>query len=431
ALDEKTVQIVLKEMYSEFSLLEAVVNICIAPKHIWEDIDDIEMEPNLQPIGSGPFLWKQYEVGISLLFEKNENYWGQVPYVDEVLYKYYGEAEAATMALRNGDIDCHGQLSSDMIDVVQADPNIVVEFRWDAPGTNLFYFNHRVKPLDVKEVRKAVCLAIDYEKRIEYVNNGYAVMRSMVPWVPDDYRNDELVWPGIGKTEAERIAEANALLDGLGYAKGPDGIRVADGKRMAYQLLHQSPVSTVRGAEMIRDSLREIGIELTLEIGARRTLSGYVGTGGEEKWHVWDMIVTNIGGNPTLGSIIKRFADDPWTEFSRSTMLGWPHKMTEMPTAEEIAALEPNPIQVLLRQIGRETDFDARYDLMQEMQDLWYEELPLLVLPDTPNIAAYRIDKFTGWNPTFVWEGWGYSTWSKSNTTLTQVRPIEPIEPIE
>jgi peptide/nickel transport system substrate-binding protein len=68
--------------------------------------------------------------------------------------------------------------------------------------------------------------------------------------------------PGSGKPRFDTAA-ANAALDGLGYARGSDGVRRADGERMAYTLLRPSGNSTfARIVAIVRQGLEAVGVEI-------------------------------------------------------------------------------------------------------------------------------------------------------------------------
>ena len=82
-------------------------------------------------------------------------------------------------------------------------------------------------------MRQAIDLAIDRTAMIDTVYNGFAVPGGslLLPLYVPEFLSAE-----VPVTERD-VAKANQLLDDLGYAKGSDGIRVADGVKMEYTLL--------------------------------------------------------------------------------------------------------------------------------------------------------------------------------------------------
>jgi len=63
----------------------------ILPKHIWKEAGrKIGNFQNKKSIGSGPFKLKEFKSSEFIWMVKNENWWGEKPYVDEVVFKSYG-----------------------------------------------------------------------------------------------------------------------------------------------------------------------------------------------------------------------------------------------------------------------------------------------------------------------------------------------------
>ncbi|MBA7652251.1 hypothetical protein ES703_60081 [subsurface metagenome] len=65
----------------------------------------------------------------------NEDYWAGRPYLDEVVFRYYGSVEIMLMALQKGEIDAFGneQIPVHALKEIEADPNIKVEIVDEPP----------------------------------------------------------------------------------------------------------------------------------------------------------------------------------------------------------------------------------------------------------------------------------------------------------
>jgi len=142
----------------------------VIPQHILEEYaDSIPEYPNEETIGSGPFKLKEYEEEEYMWLVANEDYWGGRPYLDEVVFRYYGNPETMLMALKKGDIDTFGNEDIPVyaIEELKADPNIKVEI---AKGLGLEWlsFNlHKETALQDKTVRQAIMTAIDCDRIID------------------------------------------------------------------------------------------------------------------------------------------------------------------------------------------------------------------------------------------------------------------------
>ena len=118
--------------------------------------------------------------------------------------------------------------------------------------------NHARPPFDQVAVRQALALAIDRKQLAENVLNGaYAT--------PDSIYPPAMPWnvPGVLRTDADG---AKRLLEGAGWRAGPDGIRVKDGRRLAFELLHypQQPDAKPM-AEALQAQLKAAGFEVRLK----------------------------------------------------------------------------------------------------------------------------------------------------------------------
>lgn len=55
--------------------------------------------------GTGPYVYDEYVAGEYTRFVRNENYWGDTPYWDEIIVKYIPDSTSRIQALQTGEID--------------------------------------------------------------------------------------------------------------------------------------------------------------------------------------------------------------------------------------------------------------------------------------------------------------------------------------
>ena len=60
---------------------------------------------NTHPVGTGPFIFKEYTPKESVKFERFDGYWGGRPYLDELHFVFIADDVTAAMALQNGEVD--------------------------------------------------------------------------------------------------------------------------------------------------------------------------------------------------------------------------------------------------------------------------------------------------------------------------------------
>jgi peptide/nickel transport system substrate-binding protein len=135
----------------------------------------------------------------------------------------------------------------------------------DVPGLDQtdFIFNsnplkrHHRELLNLR-LKEAFAHAVDRNQIIQVVFLGTAKpASSIVPAPTGPWNNPAL------KPETFDLGLANKILDGLGYKRGPDGIRVADGHKMVYDVIAPTSVQSVpRTFQIIQADFNKIGVQL-------------------------------------------------------------------------------------------------------------------------------------------------------------------------
>jgi peptide/nickel transport system substrate-binding protein len=116
--------------------------------------------------------------------------------------------------------------------------------------------NHR--ELLNPKVREAFDHAVDRKQIIDVVFLGTAkAAYTIIPSPTGDWSNPNL------KPASFDLAQANKILDGLGYKKGADGIRVADGHKMSYEVITPTSVASAnRTFQIMQPDFKKIGVQL-------------------------------------------------------------------------------------------------------------------------------------------------------------------------
>jgi peptide/nickel transport system substrate-binding protein len=403
-IDAHTVNFKLTEPIGSF--VPNVSGVYIVPKHIWSKIQDPAMYDNPNPLGSGPFLFKEYKPNAYFYAVANKDYWRCPVQIDGVMMMIYLNPEAAVLALRKGEIDA----VSDLMGLYSLVPTLLAE------GIQVFVdkntnspcnimINHRRYPNNIKEFRQAVSIAIDRKLIIEQAMRGYAMPPQMCPIAPSvtKWVNPKAAWPGWDMTEEDRISKANAMLDELGFKRGADGIRVTpEGKRLEFELLIGAFPSHQNAAAIVKIDMEKIGIKITLKIAE----SFFAIVWCEKPDFDWALSDWGGGKPADPDYLVSEYGADPPNPWFDSCAQGW----------------ENDEIQGMLRQSRRETDETKRWELIQKVQEGFAEELPSIILYHPLLVGAYRTDRFEGWSPTgmFCLEG----VWALSSIeTIMSLRP--------
>jgi peptide/nickel transport system substrate-binding protein len=204
------------------------------------------------PLGSGPYMLKEWVRGDHITLVPNPNYWGPAPMNKELIIRWNKEAAARLLEIQAGTADAIDTPSPDDFQKIMADPNLNLMPR---KGLNVFYLgmNNAKAPFDNELVRQAVAMAID-KKRI--VDNYYPdgsipaeqfVPPSMVPGYVEGYK-----WYDYDPEGAKKL---------LAEAGFPDGFETTLGYRDVVRVYLPLPGKV---AQEIQSQLAQVGIKVTL-----------------------------------------------------------------------------------------------------------------------------------------------------------------------
>ncbi len=227
-------------------------------------IEDGNFQSMKGVVGTGPYVYDEIVDGEYVRFVRNENYWGEQPYYDEVIVKYIPEASARLQALQNGEIDMiygNALLSWDDYDQAITLPNIAgVVAEADSETRNLV-LNASGVMSDLK-VREAVAYGIDTQALSDGLTYGYETVA-----------DGKLFPSGIPYTDVDLSVvrtydpdKAAALLDEAGWTLNADGVREKDGQTLTLKCTYDSgEVLNKPLATALKSQLAQLGIDLQTE----------------------------------------------------------------------------------------------------------------------------------------------------------------------
>jgi peptide/nickel transport system substrate-binding protein len=242
----------------------------ILPEHVWAplatgDGEKITSFENPTPwVSGGPFVFAKNKKDQLALFKKNPKWWGPTqPKIDGFGFQFFANDDAMVTALTTGQIDMIGeQTPPTAIDTLTKAGMEVLS----GPSTGYKNLIINTNPKKQKnhellnpQVREAMDYAIDRDAIIKTVWLGHATPGSTIVAPATGWHDDSIQPP------AYDLAKANALLDGLGFKPGADGIRVADGHPMSYELIFPTEESGTgdRTFQIIKAGFKKIGIEIS------------------------------------------------------------------------------------------------------------------------------------------------------------------------
>lgn len=176
--DDKTVVFTLKDPNAYFPSL---LTVGILPADLWGDVAPHNAPLaayNLKPVGSGPYLFKQFEKDQkgnihSYTLVRNPDYYGQAPRIDQLTFKFYADAESAVKAVETHNVEGVAYVPPEL-EAEIGKTKAVNLLRPEIPRETVLFFNQDHQALlKNKAIRQAIALAIDRQAVIDAAVNGH------------------------------------------------------------------------------------------------------------------------------------------------------------------------------------------------------------------------------------------------------------------
>ncbi len=247
AVDPYTLKITYKENVP--SVLGFLVNIQGGNMVCKKAAEEMGADFAKRPIGTGPFMFKDYKPQQEVTLVANPDYFRGKPKIDRIDYKFIPAIASRDLAFEKGELDIsYGQSDQAWYDRMSKlkDASIVT-----TEPTELYtvHLNMAHKPLDDLRVRQAFAMAIPRDAIVKY--RGERIARVAKSVVPQGY----LGYSDATPLPAYDPKKAKALLKEAGY---PDGIKLT---------VVQTSLGIMRDTmEVLQGQLRKAGIELDLQI---------------------------------------------------------------------------------------------------------------------------------------------------------------------
>lgn len=253
----------LNQPYSPLPIMLA------SPSYLWiypKEVKAGAYDPTKTVIGTGPFLWDGYDVGVAIRFKKNPDYFRPgLPYLDEVTMNIVKDTQARLGQLRSGALHLSTEDSRNF-ESIKSVRSQVRGIEYAPLGFWHIYFQsldpnsptHDAKsPFNDVRVRRAVSMALDRDAILNIVYQGHGVWNNLPPvgmLGSIDPRSSEI--GEAGKYFKKDVGQAKQLLAEAGY---PNGFET----KLNYVLTVFGDVYQQQ-VELAANMLKGVGINATL-----------------------------------------------------------------------------------------------------------------------------------------------------------------------
>lgn len=308
-----------------------------------------------QYIGTGPYKFVERQADRFTLMNRFDDYVGvdsppsgyagsKAAFLDEIEFIPVPEEAARVAGLQSGEYHYLEEIIPDQITVLQDFPGVTIEIL-PPRSYGVIIMNTAAGLFSDQMLRQAVSAAVAVEPSGQathgegYFELGPGIMMPQTVWASDV--SAELY-------NQNNPDKARSLLEEAGYDGTP--IRL---------LCTQEDLGDYNAAVVAQQQLEQAGFTVELEVSDEATLDENL-----EDDERWDM---------TTNAIV--FRPDPVliAPFASCTFDG------QWCTDEKVAAVE---------KLQTESEFEARFAALEELQTLWYEQAPMVKLVNNYGVAA-------------------------------------------
>jgi len=328
-VDDYTVKFVMNAPYGPF--LSKLENLAILPSNQTTD-------PAQDPIGTGPFIFKEWITGQSITLERNPDYWQPgLPYLDGIVYRPIVEPSTRIVELQTGNVDVLNAVPAKDVATLQADPNVTVHRNAGVTRDHVGFNMENPLFKDNPNLRKAIAWSIDRQTIADTILYGLASPAQVA--IPTSHWAYNPAVEGAYGFDLEKAKEFYALAD-----PKPTEITVKVSPTYPDQ---------IKMAELLQAALKEVGINLKIE---------------QLEWSTWiDTVV--VRGDYEMEIVLISGGSDPDDFFYQWHHTGEVFNIWRYSDPEMDALLEE----------GRTTvDQEKRKQIYYKIQEKLIEDIPLV-----------------------------------------------------
>jgi peptide/nickel transport system substrate-binding protein len=274
----------------------------IMPSHLLEGNDRNALMNDGYDFSGGPWIIEEWARGESVTLVPNENYWGTVPSLDSVTFRFITDSSAEFEAFTGGEVlGIFPQPQIDSVEQVAAGiDGAVIDVQADSPNIEALWINNSVAPFDSVAVRQAFAFALDRDAIVERLFGGLGLTEAVNSF-------NAPILGSFGDPDAfagytQDLDQVTTLMEGDGWTRGADGIWEKDGQRAS--VVFKTTAGNARREltqDLIVDQAAEAGFEVVVDNQEAGDLFGTQLPAGDFQLALYAQVLTSL--EPSVSSL--------------------------------------------------------------------------------------------------------------------------------
>lgn len=260
-IDDYTVRYHYRIPY--FRALEFCGGIPIVPTHLFSKTEDFNQSAiGRSPVGTGPFQFLRWDTGKEIVLIRNEQYWGEKPKLERVVFKVITDSTVALQVLKKGGLDLMSLRPIQWVKQTNNERfhNNFQKIKYYLPSYSYIGWNLRKPMFSDPGVRQAMTMLLNRESILKELlfNLGTIVTGNF--YINSPAYNHEI------KPYPYDPQGAVALLKTAGWEDHDgDGILDKDGAPFAFEFLISAGSKFAEQlATILQENLKQVGIQMSI-----------------------------------------------------------------------------------------------------------------------------------------------------------------------
>jgi peptide/nickel transport system substrate-binding protein len=270
----------------------------IYPSHLLEGEDRNATMANGYDFSGGPWLIEEWNKGVEIVLVPNDAYWGDVPKLDSVTFRFVTDTAAEFQAYQGGEVEAiYPQPQLDVVDAINAGIDGNSSFTAETGNIEALWMNNAEFPFDSVAVRQAFAFSLDRDAVVEALFGGLDITeasQSLNPPIMAQYTDVEAF-----SDYVLDLDQVDTLMTGDGWEKNGAGFWEKDGQQADIEF-----ITTAGNArreltqQVVQEQAAEAGFNITIANQEAGTFFGETLPNGDYQLGLYAQVLTTL--DPSL-----------------------------------------------------------------------------------------------------------------------------------